>query len=251
MNVFSRLLSPESPAAYDCVVGHARLFAGSDPNSVTQGESAVGGENPQNHEESAGGLVPAERLSESEDAEHDAVRRPQLGDRGGVRGSPCRNDVCVGQIGVAERVAVDRCRRHCPRRVRPRQRRRGAPDAGRTAASPCARGMVSLHPRRYRDSDFWVSVQEVVRRRYRTACRSGPQFGAYFLEFVRIGVTAAGQVTITGRYSVEMGALLDAKFDEDPFGWLRHLPERLVAGHESTPSRAQHDHLPVTRRNGV
>jgi hypothetical protein len=111
--------------------------------------------------------------------------------------------------------------------------------------------MVSLHPRRYRDSDFWVSVQEVVRRRYRTACRSGPQFGAYFLEFVRIGVTAAGQVTITGRYSVEMGALLDAKFDEDPFGWLRHLPERLVAGHESTPSRAQHDHLPVTRRNGV
>lgn len=87
--------------------------------------------------------------------------------------------------------------------------------------------------------------------RYRTACRSGPPLGAYFLEFVRIGVTAAGQVTITGRYSVEMGALLDAKFDEDPFGWLRHLPERLVAGHESTPSRAQHDHLPVTRRNGV
>jgi hypothetical protein len=59
MNVFSRLLSPESPAAYDCVVGHARLFAGSDPNSVTQGESAMGGENPQNHEESDGGLVPA------------------------------------------------------------------------------------------------------------------------------------------------------------------------------------------------
>jgi hypothetical protein len=42
MNVFSRLLSPESPAAYECVVGHDRLFAGSGPNLVTQGESAVG-----------------------------------------------------------------------------------------------------------------------------------------------------------------------------------------------------------------
>jgi hypothetical protein len=186
------------------------------------------------------GWFQPERLFEGEDTDHDAVRRPQLGDR---RGSPCRNDVCVGQIGVAERVAVDRCRRHCPRRVRPRQRRRGVPDAGRTAASPCrrARGMVSLHPRRYRDSDFWVSVQEVVRREIPHRVQIGAQLGAYFLEFVRIGVTAAGQVTITGRYSVEVGALLDAKFDQDPFGWLRHLPERLVAGYESTPSRAQHD----------
>jgi hypothetical protein len=35
---------------------------------------------------------------------------------------------------------------------------------------------------------------------------------------VRIGVTAAGQVTITGRYPAEVGALLDAKFGEDPSG---------------------------------
>jgi hypothetical protein len=64
---------------------------------------------------------------------------------------------------------------------------------------------------------------------------------------VRIGVTAAGQVTITGRYPAEVGALLDAKFGEDPSGICQSgsLPARVDA------FRAQHDHLPVTRRDGV
>jgi hypothetical protein len=66
----------------------------------------------------------------------------------------------------------------------------------------------------------------------------GAQLGAYFLEFVRIGVTTAGQVTITGRYSAEVGALLDAKFDEDPFGWLRHLQSgSLPARVDALPGR--------------
>jgi hypothetical protein len=204
------------------------------------------------HEESAGGLVPAERLSESEDTEHDAVRRPQLGDRGGVRGSPCRNDVCVAQIGVAEGVAVDRCRGHCPRRVRPRQRRRGARDAGHGGSA------LSTRPRkgfRYNLDGTATRASGYPSRRssggrYRPRIDRGP--ARRVLPRVRADRGDHGRAGHDHRKVLRRGRGTAGR--EVRRGSLRLAPaspERLVAGTSRRPSRAQHDHLLVTRRDGV
>jgi hypothetical protein len=125
------------------------------------------------------------------------------------------------------------------------------PDGRRLRFAEAPEEWLRYNVEKYDDSDFWVAVQEVVRRQIPApGVQIAAQLGAYFLEFARIGVTASGQVTITGGYSAEVGALLDAKFDEEPFGWLRQLPERLVAGGIDA-FRPQRDHLLITRRADV
>ncbi|MBN6039419.1 hypothetical protein [Amycolatopsis sp. 195334CR] len=103
---------------------------------------------------------------------------------------------------------------------------------------------------RLRDAEFWTSVQEVGRFRIPPpGAEIAARVGEYVLEFARIGVTAAGEVTVLGRYGHEVTALMreSAAFAGDPAHWLRYLPEHLVdAG--SANFRPAHDHLLLTHR---
>ncbi|QFU90637.1 hypothetical protein [Amycolatopsis sp. YIM 10] len=103
---------------------------------------------------------------------------------------------------------------------------------------------------RLRDSEFWASVQEVGRLRIPPpGAEIAARLGDYVLEFARIGVSAAGEVTVLGRYGHEVTALMraSAAFAEDPAHWLRRLPEHLVAA-GSANFRPAHDYLLVSHR---